>query len=88
MKDALASKTVQLALVFAGMGLCLIAADTTVSYLIGEHLKFVIEFFGLLGTMFTGIAAKNGADNFISFQREKTTMMANLPPNAPPLPEA
>lgn len=89
MKDTLASKTVQVAMVFAGMGLLLIVFDTALGLLAGYQVHFVIEFFSLLGMMFTAMAAKNGADNFFSYQERKTTMLAgidlnNLPPRPVP----
>ncbi len=86
MKDTLASKTVQVALVFAGLGVTLIFADRAIDVATGAGLRYVPEFYGLLATMFGVLGAKNGADNFISYQREKTTMLASLPPNAPPQP--
>ena len=76
------SKTVQVAMIFAGMGFLLIIFDTILGLLVHYQVHFIIEFFGLLGTLFTGIAAKNGVDNYISYRRDTATTIQGL--GAPP----
>ena len=80
MPAALASKTVQVAFAFAGIGVGLVLFDTVMGYCLGYKVRYVPETMALLSAMFTGIAAKNGVDNFISYRRETTTQAAYGPP--------
>ena len=87
MDALLASKTVQLALVFAALGVAMIIFDTTMGVLLGYQVRYVPELFALLTAMFAALAGKNLGDNYFAYQREKTTIMAGtVPPNAPPQP--
>jgi len=89
MKDTLASKTVQMALVFAGIGIGCVLFDTLMGYLAGYSVRYIPELFALLTAMFVALAGKNSIDNYYASSERKTVIMATgqLPPNAPPMPE-
>ncbi len=64
------SKTIRLAFVFAAIAGIFIPLDAAYFQATGDHLQFVIEYFSLLGIMFTAITAKNATDNFLSYRRD------------------
>lgn len=74
MSNTLASKTVQVALMFAGIGVGLILFDTAIGYTLKQPVRYVPELFALLGGMFTALAAKNGADNYFAYAERRTVM--------------
>lgn len=88
MRDTLASKTIQVALMFAGLGVLMILADSVVDAVKGGGLRYVPEFFLLLSTMFVALAGKQGADNFIAYRERSSEreFSSQVPPNAPPQP--
>lgn len=88
MKDTIASKTVQVALVFASMGLMLIFADRAIDIASGAGLRYVPEFFIMLTGLFGVIGAKNAGDNFIAYrERTVSAQYGPVPPNAPQQPQ-
>lgn len=72
----LASKTVQVAFVFAAVGVGAVLFDTMMGYALGYKVRYVPELFALLSAMFTALATKNAADNYISYRRETTVTAA------------
>jgi hypothetical protein len=66
----LTSSTILLAFCFAGIGLSIIVSDAVYFQLTGDHYQFVIEFFGMMGTIFLGVSAKNGVDSVTSYKRD------------------
>lgn len=88
MKDTLASKTMQMALVFAGIGIGCLLFDTAMGVALDYSVRYVPELFALLTAMFIAMAGKNSADNFIAYrERTVSAQYGPVPPNAPPLPE-
>lgn len=88
MKDALASKTVQVALLFAALGVVMIIFDTVMGVVLSYSVRYVPELFALLTAMFVALAGKNSVDNWYASSERKTVIMATgqVPPNAPPQP--
>ena len=72
----LASKTIQVAFVFAAVGVGAVLFDTLMGFVLDYKVRYVAELFGLLSTMFAALTAKNAADNFISYRRETTVTAA------------
>lgn len=88
MSNALASKTVQMALVFAGIGIGCILFDTIMGVALNYSVRYVPELFALLTAMFVALAGKNVGDNFIAYrERTVSAQYGPVPPNAPPQPE-
>jgi len=84
------SKTIRVAFAFASIGVGLILFDTLMGYFLEYKVRYIIELYGLLGSMFTGLAAKNGVDNYISYNREKLSLVSiegATVKNPPPLPD-
>lgn len=77
--DVLLSKTVRLALLFAGFGFVLILGDAAYFQATSNHLSYVPEFYGLLGAMFTGVSAKNFGDNYLSYKQTTSVSAGTLP---------
>lgn len=87
MTDALTSKTVQVALMFAGIGIGCILFDTAMGVALNYSVRYVPELFALLTAMFVALAGKNSADNFIAYRERTVNLeMGQVPPNAPPQP--
>lgn len=82
MKDALASKTIKVAFVFAAIGIGAVLFDSLMGVVVDYKVRFIAELFALLSALFTGVAAKGTADNYYAYSERKTTMMAgvSLPP--------
>lgn len=76
------SLTVRVAFVFAGIGVGAVLFDTAMGYALDYKVRYIPELFALLSAMFTGLAVKNGADNFISYKRDTSTVIQGL--GAPP----
>ncbi len=55
------------------MGLGIVIGNAVYFQLTGENLNFVIEYFGMLGTLFLGVSAKNGVDSVTSYKRDTIT---------------
>jgi len=72
----LASKTIQVAFIFAAVGVGAILFDTAMGYALDYKVRYVPELFGLMSAMFAALTAKNAADNFISYRRETTVTAA------------
>ena len=70
MTEILLSKTVRLALFFAGVGIAMIIGDAAYYQVTDDHFSYVIEFFSLMGLMFGAITTKNATDNFLSYRRD------------------
>lgn len=89
MSNTLASKTVQMALVFAGIGVCMVVFDTVMGVALGYAVRYIPELFALLSAMFVALAGKNAVDNYYASSERKTLIMTTgqIPPNAPPQPE-
>ena len=85
MNDVLASKTVRVAFAFVTVGIGAVLFDSVMGVALDYKVRYVPELLAFMSALFTGIATKNGVDNVISYQRERTTMLAgvsieNLPP--------
>lgn len=88
MSNALASKTVQMALVFAGIGIGCVLFDTVMGVLLDYSVRYIPELFALLTAMFVALAGKNVGDNFIAYRERTVNYQAGVvPPNAPPQPQ-
>jgi hypothetical protein len=88
-KDTLASKTVQMALVFAGIGIGCVLFDTLMGVVMDYSVRYIPELFALLTAMFVALAGKNSIDNYYASTERRTVIMATgqIPPNAPPQPQ-
>lgn len=88
MKDTLASKTVQMALIFASIGIGCVIFDTAMGVALGYSVRYIPELFALLTAMFVALAGKNSADNFIAYrERTVSAQYGPVPPNAPTPPQ-
>lgn len=70
MTKLISSSTILLGFCFAAFGIALILGDAAYYQFTDDHFSYVIEFYGMLGTIFLGVAGKNGVDSITTYKRD------------------